>query len=681
MMSAKEDALTPAPVTTRTRQRTGASHAWMPWLGALAGAGLACLALGSSWFLPSQPRFDCRVTDGAGRSFDVSGITRALTSQRALASVGPADPAVEAARSRVRAHASELRTSPPGPLSQLAPAAECAALLRARADLARTLAGPEASSATSDAPEGAPLSNELAEADMRLERAALDGDPSGMRSALREAEAAEDRWLVSLQPKPHQRFEIWLSRELDRSSQFLIAADDLEALQTPYQRELVQQWLPQFTLELESGALSTLASMPGPGTVSAPRARWPVWALGIAAGALAGALLGLFVSLLLSVLARRAAPSRTTARRAVWGPMPEFERASREPSPSPSPAPEPASARLTRRTAAAASVRSAPASHFQTELGGARVSVRSGVATPALPGHGVRAVAPGPLLAPAVGDAWLHLVSAEDAPRVARAAGELAVPLLARARRVLVVEAGQRLKLHESFGCAPRWGVGECLSGELPLLGTVQRAGVRDLYLLAIGSYSGRGSCEKLGALLDEAHKQFSAVVVALDSRAGAEFRALAEGRRAEAWWPRASGRLSRAAVVFGERLGIPVTPFGLPPKTEHWLEALEGRVDALRAVLLPPRTEPLEKYLGATHDPRRPGAIDGTSLVRSAVARSTPVVARVTRPVAVDDPNSPTVQRPMMDEDERSRERLRFLLWMRQVRAERRKRQMTPVS
>lgn len=611
-------------MTTDARRRDIVSHAWLPALGAVAGAAAAWLALQSPAFLPSVARFTCRVTNGTGHSLMISAPTREQTHERALALVGTTDASVEAARVRLRAHTAALREAPAGPLSQLAPAAECAALLRARADLTRALAGPLSPSIAADEPEGAPLSNELAEADARLERAALAGDPSALRAALLVSEAAEDRWLTAIQPDPRRRFAIWLARELDRGSQFLIAAEDLEALQTPYQRELIRQWMPQFILELESGALGTLASMPSPGTVSATRARGWVWTLGLLAGALAGMAFGVLMRALLDRV------------------------------------PRPRAARTPRAAAANGAI--APATS-------------------------------GPLLAPAVGGAWLHLVSAEDAPRVARAAGELAVPLIARGDRVLLIEAGQRLRLHESFACAPRWGVGECLSGELPLLGTVQRAGVRDLYLLAAGSYPGRGSCDALGRLLDEARRHFSAVVVALDARVPAEFRALTLGRRAEAWWPQPSGRLSRAALAFGERIGIPVTPLGLPPRTEHWLEALERRSEALRGLRLPGGFEahvtPGLEGADRLH-PLEPLAVAGaletgarSRLTRFTAGRPTASRPAVMRDAALEaalDPDGPTVYRPA-DEDDRNRERLRFLKWMRQVRAERSKRQMTPVS
>jgi hypothetical protein len=297
--------------------------------------------------------------------------------------------------------------------------------------------------------------------------------------------------------------------------------------------------------------------------------------------------------------------------------------------------------------------------------------------------------AAGPLLAPAIGGAWLHLVSADDAPRVARAAGELAVPLIARGDRVLLIEAGQQLRLHESFACAPRWGVGECLSGELPLLGTVQRAGVRDLYLLSSGSYAGRGSCDALGRLLDEARRHFGAVVVALDARVPAEFRALARGRRAQAWWPHPSGRLPRAARAFEERIGIPVTPFGLPPRTGHWLEALERRIETMRELLLPDAFEAPAPPAVEDADRAQPvGAVavaagGGSRMTRFSAGRPTASRPAVMHAAALEPPvdrDGPTVYRPA-DEDDRNRERLRFLKWMRQVRAERVKRQMTPVS
>lgn len=712
LKSAKEDAQSPAPVTTTTRRADGASHAWLPWLAAFAGAAAAWLALLTPAFLPSVPRFACRVTHGAGRGFEMTGPSSEVTLERALGLAGSAQPTVEAARSRLSARAAEWRLASVGPLSQLAPAAECAALLRARAELARTLSGPLTPNVSSDEPEGAPLSNELADADSRVERAALLGDPPALRTALHEAEGAEDRWLVAIQPDPRRRFAVWLARELDRSSQFRIAAEDLEALQTTYQRELIQQWLPQFMLELKSGALSTLNSMPAPGRISPVRPRVWVWAFGAMLGALAGAMLARLARAGLKAARQNAG----TDRGATGASRPSMSQRNRSALPAPAgmalpflPVEPPgrrqfapadvASARMTepaettaaRSSAlepASAEAPAAPAARLPAApsapavahaLDAAAVAHALGEAAATHRGHDERVVAPGPMLAAAVGDAWLHLVSAEDTSRVARAAGELAVPLLSRGRRVLLIDAGHRLKLHESFGGAPRWGVGECLSGELPLLGTVQRAGVRDLYLLAAGSYPGRGSYAELGVLVDEARRHFSSVVVALDARVPAEARSLVEGRHVEAWWPQRSGRLPRVALAFGERIGVPITSFGLAPRSEHWLEALEGRVETLRAVLNPPRPDALEPLPGETAPHRRQVSSARATGPRTA-ASPAPARDRTAASGHMDDPNSPTVYR-RADEDERARERLRFLLWMRQVRAERSKRQMTPVS
>jgi hypothetical protein len=65
-------------------------------------------------------------------------------------------------------------------------------------------------------------------------------------------------------------------------------------------------------------------------------------------------------------------------------------------------------------------------------------------------------------------------------------------------------------------------------------------------------------------------------------------------------------------------------------------------------------------------------------SAVRPTTSR--PALMRAAALESPVDPDGPTVYRPA-DEDDRNRERLRFLKWMRQVRAERSKRQMTPVS
>jgi len=681
-MSATEDAHSPAAPTPHGR-RARASLAGWAWAGALAGVIAAWLAFRSASFLPSLPRFECRVTDAAGHGFEVAGPSAPLTRARAVAAAGSADPEAEAARSRMRARAAELRGAAPGPLSQLTPAAECAALLRARAELARTLAGPRDPAA--EDPAGAPLSNELADADRGLENAALAGDPAGLRTAMRDAEAAEDRWLSSFETA-RRRYEIWLARELDRGSQFMIAAEDLEALETPYQRDLVAQWQPQFMLELEAGALATLASMPGPGTVSTVRPRSITWAVGIAIGALAGALLALLLAAVIRRMSETRARSKARPRAAPARSAPPLAAPEPRRVPLAAPAAHASEAALVANLEGVLSSGSARAVASDRAAAPDRAPATASRSSAPHRGHGARAVAPGPLLAPAVGAAWLHLVSAESAELVARVAGEVATPLVARGQRVLIVEGGQRLRLHEGFGCAPRWGVGECLSGELPLLGTVQRAGVRDLYLLAAGSYPGRGSCAQLARLLDEARRHFSSVVVALDPRVPEEFRALAEHREAEAWWPHRSGRLPRAALSFGERVGLPVTPFVLPPRSEHWLEALEKRIEALRAVLAPTRAESLEPLELATAGGAR-ATMPPSSAARATSVRPTggrPMArerASAPRESAADDPSNPTVHRPANDADERARERLRFLMWMRQVRAERRKRTMTPVA
>jgi len=60
---------------------------------------------------------------------------------------------------------------------------------------------------------------------------------------------------------------------------------------------------------------------------------------------------------------------------------------------------------------------------------------------------------------------WLHVVSGPDRGRIAHAAGILAGSFLQRGHRVLLVDAGRGLRLHERFGGDTRWGLGECLAG------------------------------------------------------------------------------------------------------------------------------------------------------------------------------------------------------------------------
>ena len=84
-------------------------------------------------------------------------------------------------------------------------------------------------------------------------------------------------------------------------------------------------------------------------------------------------------------------------------------------------------------------------------------------------------------------DAWLHVVSGPSDTAVARGALDLAGRFLAGSQRVLIIDGGPRLRLHARFAGEARWGVIECLTGELPVLGLVQETGQPNLYMLTHG--------------------------------------------------------------------------------------------------------------------------------------------------------------------------------------------------
>src|SRR5262245_48753419 len=66
---------------------------------------------------------------------------------------------------------------------------------------------------------------------------------------------------------------------------------------------------------------------------------------------------------------------------------------------------------------------------------------------------------------PGATQAWLHVVTGGDRSRVAEVVIAVAGELLEQGGRVVVMDAGRRLDLHEAFHREPRWGVGECLTG------------------------------------------------------------------------------------------------------------------------------------------------------------------------------------------------------------------------
>lgn len=230
---------------------------------------------------------------------------------------------------------------------------------------------------------------------------------------------------------------------------------------------------------------------------------------------------------------------------------------------------------------------------------------------------------------PFAGEAWLHVVSGPTPARVAAAVRATATPLLAAGHRVLVMDAGRGLELHTAYGREARWGVGECLSEGLPVLGVVQRTGVPSLSLLARGALARAEDWPQLGRLLDEARPHFGHCILALDAHAPHEAGDALRDRSLKGWWGD-TGALPKAALALSERLGITIVPLGLGYSAEESREAVRVPGESGVGVALAPAPEP--------------------------IVVATPTLSRRAVPPAV------------LDCDLRVRERLRFLIWMRSL-------------
>lgn len=231
--------------------------------------------------------------------------------------------------------------------------------------------------------------------------------------------------------------------------------------------------------------------------------------------------------------------------------------------------------------------------------------------------------------------AWLHVVSGPSPVAVARGTLELAARFLSGGDRVLIVDGGPRLDLHQCFNREVRWGVVECLTCEMPVLGLVQEAGRLGLYLLAHGVPARRTHWPQLGRLLDEARPHFGRAVLALDPDAPAAIGGALAGWHLEGWWAERR-RTSRIADRLADHLGIHLSDMDLEPMPHAKLEALDARLWALTTT----------RASAAT--PAQP-------------ARDPVTVAPVATPAVATT----------VDCDLRVRERLRFLLWMRRVQSE----------
>ena len=262
---------------------------------------------------------------------------------------------------------------------------------------------------------------------------------------------------------------------------------------------------------------------------------------------------------------------------------------------------------------------------------------------------------------------WLHVVSGPDPALIAHAAATLAGGFLARGERVLLLDAGRPLRLHERFGGDTRWGLGECLAEEVPLLGAVQSAGHPGFYFLGHGAPAKAKRWDGLSRLLEEARPHFGRVLLALDPRASREAALPLGGRVLEAWWAEPGPGLPRTAAALSERLGIPFSCLEL-----NWLTQAMLEVD--RTPSVPAPGAPVSPEAVAESGWRASPA----SAEASAMEESTPVagaIMEVERAAVPADAPEVTLQVPagpvVLGCDPEVRERLRFMIWMRRIQAE----------
>ncbi len=248
---------------------------------------------------------------------------------------------------------------------------------------------------------------------------------------------------------------------------------------------------------------------------------------------------------------------------------------------------------------------------------------------------------------PAARGAWLHVVAGPTPAAIARAALELASHALARGERVLVVDGGPKLRLHERFGREARWGLMECLLADMPIIGLIQYGGRPGFYLLAHGNPARGEGWAALGQRLDDARPHFGRVILALDSGAPRAIGDALAGRALEGWWAATVERLPRAADDLTARLGIAFSSLDLSAVEEVSLQALGERVGVL-----------------IEHRPAEPDA---------------PVAML---PVALPEPLPTAPLEPVvLDCDLQVQQRLRFLAWMRRVQSERRRSEVGSAS
>jgi hypothetical protein len=239
---------------------------------------------------------------------------------------------------------------------------------------------------------------------------------------------------------------------------------------------------------------------------------------------------------------------------------------------------------------------------------------------------------------PVTRPAWLQVVAGRTPGRVARAVCELSARALARAQRVVVIEASPKLNLHRGWRLSPRLGWSECAVDGLPALGLLQNGGFTGLFLLAYGRAGRVRSWLPLDRVLEELRPHFGCVVLALDGSAPAEVGSLLAGRVMDGWWAGGGPATGSRAESAGARLSILLRDLDLKAMPQASLESLEQRLQSLG-----PPPEPLVP-------PAAPA----------------PIAAR---PEWVSEP-------AVLESDLQLRQRLHFLAWMRRLQAQQRGRE-----
>jgi hypothetical protein len=553
----------------------------------------------------------------AVRSFTVAG-TESLArdlQRRRLSGVDASSARRAEARARWR---SELA---PGGMATLPPAGQCAALIRGRLLLVG-LVDPQVSPAAPPETRGGSAQRaRLARAESEVVRLALAARPDSLASALTVCASAEGEWLRALAAEPASdpvtRTEAaWRWHERSHAPALDQAERALEATLSRSRNDVVVTAAFAQALWLERLAPDPSAAVFVHGVWKPVPGAVPIawtWLALFTAGALAGAA----VALVLCVpwLWPRSRPRVVHVARGVPAAL----------------SPDACGERF-------AQLPRDPHRAWDAELG------------------------------------WLHVVSGPDPARIAHAVATLAGGFVKRGERVLLVDAGRRLRLHGRFGGDTRWGLGECLAGDVPLLGAVQAAGRAGFFFLAHGAPGSAGRWDELSGLLEDARGHFDRVLLALDPKVPRAAALPLGGRVLEAWWAEPGPGLSRSAVALSERLGIPFSCFDL-----NWLLEAMPEAESVAWAQVPGPPSP-----GDEIDTAPPACLAGAAALALADQDSDEAAIETAETVPGSAEVSETVARSggeavVLGCDLEVRERLRFMIWMQRVRAERRAAALEP--